>query len=297
MQLLALGILCSLLAAPGSLRSQQKVDFHRAATPNASVRLMGFFGGIKVTGWDADSIAIVGTLGAGSTFHGPPESDLVMGMKAYVEAPNDASAKASRLELFVPRNARVWIKAGSADIEVSRVSGSLDLNIAGGSVKVNAKPRELIVESMDGDVTFTGFAEYARLKTATGNINLPSNGDDYTVSTVSGTITVSPVPGGVLQRSRFESVTGAINFEGDIAHGGDARFDTHSGNIELRLPRSPGIEVDASTMTGSIENQYTKARPIVGREGRGMELGLGGGAGGGHITIRTFKGNIKVAAK
>jgi len=41
-----------------------------------------------------------------------------MGMKAYVEAPSDASARATRLELFVPRNARVWIKSGSADIDV-----------------------------------------------------------------------------------------------------------------------------------------------------------------------------------
>jgi DUF4097 and DUF4098 domain-containing protein YvlB len=190
----------------------------------------------------------------------------------------------------------VWIKAGSADIDVQGVAGGLDLNIVGGSVRVNGKPRELIVESMDGSVTFTGFAEYAKVKTATGNIVLEGGGEDLMFSTVSGSIQAAPGERS-LQRARFESVTGPIVFAGDVTRGADLRFETHSGAIELRLTPQASIEIDAASVLGTIENAWNHNRPVTGREGRGMELGISSGMGGARVQVRSFKGNVKLATR
>jgi hypothetical protein len=289
-------ILCSLLAAPCSLVAQQKVDFRRSASPTVSVRLGGAFTTIRIIGWDRDSVDLTGSLSANSKMDGGAMAGPgpTTGMKFWIDAPDQASAKNNRLELRVPRNARVWIKSGSADIDASDVTGGLDLNIVGGSVKVSGKPRELIVESMDGKVTCVGAPEYAKLKTATGDITLQGGGEDITLTTVSGTINASD---GTIQRGRFESVTGVINFGANLARGGEARFDTHSGNVELRFDRSAGVEVDAASVTGSIENLYSKTRAVAGREGRGMELGVPGAAGGPHVTVRTFKGNVRLTSR
>src|SRR6185503_10949281 len=178
-----------------------------------------------------------------------------------------------------------------ADIEASGVTGGLDLNIVGGSVKVSGSPRELIVESMDGGVTVNGTPEFARIKTATGDIATQGGGEDLTFTTVSGSIRAAE---GTIQRGRFETVTGPIVFAGTLARGADARFDTHSGSIELRLAPRSDIEIDAATVTGSIENQYSRTRPIAGREGRGMELGVSSGMGGARVSIRSFKGNVRL---
>lgn len=276
--------------------AQQKVDIHRAATPTVSVRLGGALSSVRIIGWNKDSIALVGGIGAGSRFDGGAlnTSGPVQGMKFFVEAPDEPSLRANRLELRVPARARVWIKAGSADIEASGVTGGLDLNIVGGSVKVSGTPRELIVESMDGSVTVNGRPEFARVKTATGDIVAQGGGEDMTFTTVSGAIQAGD---GTVQRGRYESVTGPIVFTGDLSRGGDARFDTHSGSIELRLPQRADIEIDAATVTGTIENAWTRTRPSAGREGRGMELGISSGMGGGRVTIRSFKGNVRLAAK
>ena len=287
---------CSLLAAPCLLQSQQKVDVRRSASPTISIRLGGAFGTVRIIGWDHDSVDLTGSLSAtskmdGGTMAGPGPAT---GMKYWIDAPDQASAKDNRLELRVPRNARVWIKSGSAEVDASDVTGGLDLNIVGGSVKVSGRPRELIVESMDGNVTCVGSPEYAKLKTATGDITLQGGGEDITLTTVSGTIHAND---GTIQRGRFESVTGSINFSADLARGGEARFDTHSGNVELRLDRNAGVEVDAASVTGAIENVYSKARPVAGREGRGMELGVPGAAGGPHVTVRTFKGNVRLTTR
>jgi DUF4097 and DUF4098 domain-containing protein YvlB len=214
-------------------------------------------------------------------------------MKFFIETTEGAST-ANRLELRVPHRARVWIKTASADIECESILGGLDLNIVGGSVKVAGRPRELVVEAMDGSITVTADVNYGRLKTATGDITMNGSGEDLSFTTVSGTISlVSPkVP---IERARFESVTGPIVFAGSVTPGADVRFDTHSGAIDLRLPAKATLEIDAQTMTGSIENTWNSGRPIAGREGRGMELGTGSG-GGGRLQIRSFKGNVRVTA-
>jgi hypothetical protein len=289
----------ALIIAPlASSSGQQKVDIHRAASPTVSVRLGGAISSVKVTAWASDSIALTGTLGSGSKMDGGPSNvgGPVQGMKFFVDAPDESAMRGNRLELKVPRNARVWIKAGSADIDVQGVGGGLDLNIVGGSVRVQGKPRELIVESMDGSVTFTGFADYAKVKTATGNIVLQGGGEDLTFTTVSGSIQAENGERS-LRRARFESVTGPIVFVGVLEREADMRFDTHSGSIELRLPAKGSIEVDAATVTGAIENTWTGRRPVAGREGRGMELGTSSGMGGARVLVRSFKGNIRLAAK
>ena len=276
--------------------AQQRVDIHLRAIPAPSVRLGGAMSSVRVIGWDRDSIALTGALTQGSRMDGGPfaGNSLVVGMKFFVNAPDESAQLGNKLELRVPRNARVWIKAGSADIEASGVTGGLDLNIVGGSVRVSGRPRELIVESMDGSVDVNGYVSYGRLKTATGDITFQGTGEDMTVSTVSGTIRVGD---GSVERARFESVTGPIIFAADLVRGGDTRFDTHSGAIELRLSKKAEAEIDASSVTGSIENAWTGRRPAVGREGRGMELGVSSGMGGARVSVRSFKGNIKLATK
>lgn len=284
------------LAVTAPLAAQSKVDIRRAATADVNVRLSGTFTGLRIVGWENDSIALTGAVSAGNRLEGGPlnATGPVKGMKFFIETA-DGAASANRLELRVPRRARVWIKTGSADIECESVSGGLDLNIVGGSVKVNGKPRELIVESMDGSITVVGDVAYGRLKTATGDITMSGYGDDLSFTTVSGSITMTNRVNG-LERARFESVTGPIRFSGQVAAGGDLRFDTHSGSIDLRLPAKASLEIDAQTMTGSIENTWNAGRPIAGREGRGMELGTANGGSGGRLQIRSFKGNVRVGA-
>ncbi len=285
------------LAGATSIGAQQKVDIRRAATRNVSVRLMGDFAALTVSQWQEDSIALTGVVSTGTRVEGGAfnATGPVQGMKMYAEAPEGSSIAGNRLELRVPREARVWVKAGSADIVVNGVAGGLDLNIVGGSIRVSGKPRELLVESMDGSVDFRGYADFARIKTATGDITLTeAGGEDLNLSTVSGTVRVAPGER-PFQRGRFESVTGPITYAGKLDRGADLRFDTHSGAVDLRIRRPSNLEMDAITVTGAIENTWSSTRPIAGREGRGMELGFSSGMGVARVSIRSFKGNVRIA--
>jgi len=268
------------------------IDTRAAIASDASIRISGAIKSLRIVGWERDSLVITGMIPPGWRFDGGVASapgGLGRGAKYFIDAGPDAYPTGVSLEMRVPARARVWAKSGTADIEVSGVTGGLDLNIVGGSVTVTSTPHELNIESMDGAVNVQAGATWLRVKTATGNIDVRGGSEDAGLSTVSGTVRVND---GKYERGKLESVTGDIIYQGDVGYKGSVDLTTHSGAIELRLPPRPNLELDAATITGTIENGVTSSRPVPGREGRGMELGFSSGGGGTRVVIRSFKGNV-----
>lgn len=275
--------------------AQQRVLVGHATMSTVSVRLFASVGDVHVIGWDRDSVEMAGTVPIGSRVElstGAP-AERARGLKMFVEVPSDQSGRDGRLVLRVPRGARVWLKTGSADLDVTGVTGGLDLNVVGGSITVHGSPRELRAESMDGAVVVDGAPEWLRVKTATGDIVL-HGGQDIGASTISGAIRST---GGEVERVKFESTTGAVALASGLARAASVELETHSGAIDVELPLRAEIDVDAATMTGVIENRWGRARPEGGREGRGMTLTSASAGTGGRVVIRTFKGTIRLATR
>jgi hypothetical protein len=294
-RLLLRALRCTTLAVAlpvGAIEAQRTVDVGRAVTSTASIRIFGAFADLRIRGWSRDSIAITGTIPSDARFDGGfvtstkgPSS----GAKYFLETASGVPS--GKLELRVPAGARVWAKSGSATIDVEGVTGGLDLNIIGGSVHVAGRPHDLNVESMDGSVTIEGSPTWVRIKTATGDIVLAGGSDDAGLTTVSGTVRV---PSGRYERARIESVTGAVDFAGEIARGGSLDIDTHSGAIDLDMPRKTAAEFDVASVAGTIENRITERPAVPSREGRGQEIGFTVGGGGARVYVRTFKGNVRL---
>ena len=282
------------LKAQKTTDARERVDRRFAVASDASIRLFGAFAKLRIIGWDRDSLVITGTMAKGWRLEGNAASNALgvpRAAKFFIDSPAETDAPGASLEVRVPAKARVWAKSGSADIEVTGVTGGLDLNIVGGSITVSSTPRELNIESMDGNVKVLAGAPWMRVKTATGEIDVRAGGEDVGLSSVGGTVRVS---GGRYERGKFETVTGDIVYEADIGFKGSIDLTTHSGRVELRVPPRPDLELDATTVTGTIENSVTPRRPLVGREGRGMELAFSSGTGDTRVVVRSFKGNVVV---
>lgn len=291
---LRLATLALVLLVAGPASAQQKVDIRRPVTRDVYVRINGAFATLKVTGWQKDSLVLIGALprdarldpAVGSTGGAPAR-----GAKFYVEGTSSSAATAS-LELFVPVGATVWAKSGSATIDVNGITGGLDLNIVGGAITVNGTPRELNVESMDGTVTVSGSPNWMRVKTATGDIVLRGSCSDLGVTTVGGSVNLG---NGFYERARIESVTGDVTFAGEVTRAGSLLIDSHSGTIGLQLSLKASLDIEATTITGTITNNLSSRRPTPGREGRGEELTLNIGTGEARATLRSFKGSIRIS--
>jgi hypothetical protein len=276
----------ALLLCASSAAAQKKVERRIPLGMEGALRIANMVGSVVVHGWSKDTVMVRGTLGAGDNFF---MGGGYTGAKMFVEATNDRDPKPTQLEVWVPSRVRLWIKTATASIDVSDVTGGLDLYVVSGTIDVRGNPRELNAEAIDGDIHVIGSPSWLRAKTATGTITFQGASADLGLSTVSGPIKVD---GGVFERSKIETVTGNITFAGNLDRGGTFDFDTHSGNVEIGIPQKLGVSVSAVTIAGTITNNLSVHQPIPGRFGRGAELTMEVSGGGARVGVRTFKGPV-----
>lgn len=282
--LIVVAIALLLCASPAA--AQKKVERRIPLGMEGALRIANMVGSVVVHGWSKDTVMVRGTLGAGDNFF---MGGGYTGAKMFVEATNDRDPKPTQLEVWVPSRVRLWIKTATASIDVSDVTGGLDLYVVSGTIDVRGNPRELNAEAIDGDIHVLGSPSWLRAKTATGTITFQGASADLGLSTVSGPIKVD---GGVFERSKIETVTGNITFAGKLDRGGTFDFDTHSGNVEIGIPQKLGVSVSAVTIAGTITNNLSMHQPIPGRFGRGAELTMEVSGGGARVGVRTFKGPV-----
>lgn len=275
-----------LLSAP--LFAQKKVERRQALGMEAALRIHNMVGSVVVHGWNKDTLLVRGTLGAGDSFHMGGD---YKGAKMFVESVNDRNPKPTRLEIWVPARARIWVKTATANIDVSDVAGGLDLYVVSGTIDIRGNPRELNAEAIDGDIHITGSPSWVRAKSATGAITLQGASPDIGISTVSGPIRIDG-GSGVFERTKIETVSGNIGFAGRLERSGGFTFDTHSGNIDIAIPEKTGATFSVVTIAGTITNNLSRKSPIPGRFGRGAELVAEESGGGANVSVRTFKGPV-----
>ena len=91
---------------------------------------------------------------------------------------------------------------------------------------------------------------------------------------------------------RLETVTGAVTFQGTVIRGGTLNVETHDGLVDLTVPRDQLADFDLTTFGGSVTNELMGAGPVV---PKGKPMRFSSGSGGASVTVRTFKGNVRVA--
>src|SRR5439155_23676285 len=142
-------------------------------------------------------------------------------------------------------------------------------------------PHELNAEAIDGDIHIAGSPSWLRAKSASGAVTFRGASSDAGISTVSGPVKIE---GGVFERTKIETVTGNVSFNGRLDRSGTFDFDTHSGSIDIAIPDKTSASFSVVTIAGSITNNVSRSKPIAGRFGRGSELTAEMGEGGAKIS-------------
>lgn len=260
MRKFVLAILTLLLAtATSAAELKETIDKTFDVRPGASVILSNVNGGINITAWDQPRVHVV----------------------AYksVEADRDEVKDALR-ELRVEMQARDggvvvtthYPKEGGA-------SSFFDWIINGGD-DVDAEVRyELTVpRSMSLDI-----------ENVNGSIRISNVTGKHDLDTTNGKIEVTRCAGSV----DASSTNGAIHAElTNVTKGEPLRFSTTNGRIEVSLPSSLAVDVDAGTTNGSIKSELPVSATRIGENSlRGTING-----GGTTLRIRTTNGGIAIKA-
>jgi hypothetical protein len=279
-----------LLAACLVHRAAAQAPIHRGRViaPDAAVRISNLAGTVRVTGWDRDSVDVTAVVpkGGGELLFGGGTG----GVKMYVNPPvGEAVFPGTLVEVRVPARARVWVKTESAEILVSGLTSSADLSSVSGRIVVTGNVAQLSAESMDGGIDVNVTSGLVRLKTAGGTIVLRGEVTDASLSTVSGSATAQPTG---LDRARMETVGGHLTFEALPRPGGNYTLESHSGDINIRLPAGFDAALDLTALEGHVVNRLNKSAVQPRNQGRGEGFTTSGGKATADLVARTFKGTI-----
>jgi DUF4097 and DUF4098 domain-containing protein YvlB len=276
-------------AAPGLATAQDRLDERRPAAPDGIVQIENASGSIRVTGWDKPEVAVAGHLGRGAEaldFGGTPRRTRI-----EVEVHGNPHGVRSDLEVRVPAGCRLEIESFNASITVTDVTGTVTAESVQGTISIAGKPKEVVASSVNGAVEVTGAAARVNAESVNGHVTVKGATGEVDASTVNGTLSVS---GGTFERARLETVSGSIEFDGDLADGATLDASTVSGSVDLLLPAQVSAAFSVTTFSGDIVNELGPAPRKVSRYTSQKELTFSAGSGNATVSIETLSGEINL---
>lgn len=271
------------LLAAGAAVAQTEIDERMAAARDGAVEIENISGSVEVTGWDRAEVEVTGTLGKGVERLRFER----IGDRIEIEAvyPKAGESKGSHLIVRVPEASDLEVDAVSAGVTAAGVHGELQLQSVSGSIEAESNSTSIDLESVSGDVELKGHKATVEATSVSGDVELELMAGDVEARTVSGEVDLHI---GELANGDLESVSGDVNFVGDVARGGRLEIESHSGDVDLELSAGIGARVQLETYSGSLRSEFG------GQAGDDDEWEFVLGDGQARIEVSTFSGNVEV---
>jgi DUF4097 and DUF4098 domain-containing protein YvlB len=284
-------VLASLMVAT-PLWAQRKVDEVRPLAADGVVEISNIAGSVQVLGWGSNQVEITGTLG-------PDVEELEISgsdrrLEIEVEVPREARHVESDLVIRIPATAAVEVETVSASIEVDGIDGKVDLESVSGVVRIKGRPAELSVETVSGEIAVASSARRTELASVSGGITVEEATGRLDAASVSGKIKIL---GGFLDGASFETVSGGIVFDADMAPSGEFEFESLSGTVALTVSPGVGADFEVTTFSGSIVNEIGPDAESTSKYTPEKELRFSAAGGGAQVSIESFSGTVKIQAR
>lgn len=284
MRILIAAVALATSAAQGQSPADGRVLGARRVLPSAAFKIWVPDGELRLVAWDRDSVLVRGRISRGDNFFISGDS---LGMKLGVEHPfSEGSGGKSAIVVYVPRDARLSVKTVTTKVDAANVSGWF--YSVSGSMHLSGRASSVEAETMTGSLDLDLTTPWLRARTGDGHLLLRGAPEDVDVSTVGGTLDIATM---AIRRGQFGTVSGDIHYAGSPLSGAIMDFSSHSGNVELMLPRSVSGVFSLTAISGAIENGMSGVRPAAAQP-RSMRVSMG--RGGAQVTVRTFKGSIRL---
>jgi len=274
--------------ATSSLLAQSAADGPvlgaKHATANTAFKMYNPAGRVRIIAWDHDSLLVRGHIPKTEQFFlGGGSQGMKLGIDGNWSKPNPGR---SDFSVYVPRGSKVSIKTVTADIEGVGASGWF--YSVSGAIRLSGSATSIEAESMNGNLDIDVTAPWIRARTGDGHMLIRGAPQDVDAATIGGTMDIAAPS---VLRGQFTSVSGDIHYVGSPAPGGIFEFSNHSGGVDMLLPRDAAGAFTLSSIVGSIENGFSNVRPAASTT-HSLRLTLG--RGGANVTVRTFKGQIRL---
>ena len=158
----------------------------------------------------------------------------------------------------------------------------------GADIEITAPSNTRVeLRTSNGRVEVYGMHQSGTVRTSNGKIVMEDVMGDFDISTSNGAVTITLASG----TFDVETSNGRIEFDGELAPGGNNRMTTSNGSVEIKLQGTPSVKLDASSGNGSV----TTRLPIL-TTSPGDERHLVGtiGDGDAELFVSTSNGSVTI---
>lgn len=277
-----MALLLAMILVGGSFTA--RADTLVEVRPGDRLVLDNFTGEVSVEVWDRPQMSLSGETDGSARFGIRRTEDRV----SVTLENGRGRRRRGDLRVVVPawmavelsgRELEARIRGVTGDVTVRSLEGDLSFRGLGGSV--DAYTMEGTIEAFD----FTG---PAHLRTGDDDLRVVDCTGPLDLETVDGDVEIR---GGGAARVSVRSTDGGIEFSGSIPAGGEVDLHSHGGDLRVHLPAEADLDVTVLPYSGDFESEFP-VRTEGFRSGQPMEFTLG--AGGAHLVLEAFSGDIEL---
>ena len=288
-----------LAAAPVVVRAQDERSVSQIDTTvrldrGGAVDLSLISGKIRVVGWDQPTVKISASIESGLLRFSANSSRVTLSVDdegdGHYNKHHGRNVGEARYDVSVPRGARLILEAVSGDITARGSQGEIEASSVSGDADVSDGLRTVSVESVSGSAHAAQVNGNLRIETVSGTLRAENVTGDVEASSVSGDIRLVGIQS---KDVRTETVSGEITYTGSIEPSGRYGFESHSGSLNLNIPRNAGAQFSVETFSGGIDTDFPVTIPPGNKRREGhMEFTIGDGRA--KVTAQTFSGEIVI---
>jgi len=276
-----------------------KEDFHNTypLKSGGKISLENMNGSVEITGWEKDSVDIIGTKYAAS-------ESLLRSLRIDIVATGDSVAIrtiypsgthgnfGSKYIIRVPQKAVLdRIISSNGSVRVESVDGPARLRTSNGSVRISRMNGNAEVQTSNGSVDVNDQSGGITIRTSNGAVRVDNVHGAFEASTTNGSIHARLADPEPQKPVKLESSNGSVELTMERIKDNDIHISTSNSSINLRLPSSVNGQLRAHTSNSSITSDFD-----VSVRGQISKSHLDGaiGTGGPLFDLSTSNGQIKV---
>lgn len=286
------------LSVPAGADAQEttEIDETRTVASDVSVELETVNRTVRVTGGDRSELRVRGRYDPDHeefTIEGDRSSVRIelepTGERGHLGAGMDDPGP---LTLELPRGARLEVDGVNGGITVEDVDGGVELESVNGAIRYTGGAGSVQAETVNGAVDVRApNARNVRAGSVNGGVTLEVSGGHVLAEAVSGDVEIRAT--GPVERLRAEAVSGDLSFRGRPASGASFAFETHSGDVVLRLPADLSARLEASSFSGEIESAFGGTPQKEDRWTPQVSFRHTVGSGDVRISAEAFSGDVR----
>ena len=257
--------LIATLALPAFAQNRADFRWEKALSAGNEVSIHNVSGDVTVIPSTSGKVEVVGIKRGNGDFE-RIRADVQLTSRGVVICVLDNNQDSYCDERGMHSNSRNNDRNNRGDREWNNVSMNLEVAVPA-NVQVSAN-------SVSGDVSITGASGDVRANSVSGDIRLDRlRATGVSANTVSGDVEVS-----------IQELSGR----------GDLSFHSVSGDITLDLPRQLDAELSMTTVSGTIDSDYSLTLGDGRMDRRSMQARIG--SGGRRLSFTTVSGDVKLRA-